>query len=51
MLLIAIANRTSSVPATARAVQMETWYASPAGSNSISAPITNVTAPATASAP
>ena len=39
------------MPAIASAVQSDTWYAGPAGSNSISAPITNVTAPASVSAP
>ena len=42
---------STSVPAIASAVQSETWYAGPAGSNSISAPITNVIAPASVSAP
>ena len=47
----AIPNSSASVSAIASATWIETWYASPAGSNSISAPITNVTAPATARAP
>jgi hypothetical protein len=44
-------KRNISVPAIASATGSDTWYASPAGSNSISAPITNMTAPATESAP
>ena len=38
-------NSSASVSAIASATWIETWYASPAGSKSISAPITNVTAP------
>ena len=44
-------SRSASVPAIASATGSDTWYASPAGSKSISAPITNVIAPASASAP
>ena len=39
------------MPAIVIATGRETWYMSPAGSKSSSAPITNVIAPASASAP
>ena len=40
-----------SVPAIAIATGIDTWYASPAGSKRMSAPRTNMTAPATVKAP
>ena len=39
------------MPAIATATGSETWYASPAGSKSINAPMTKVIAPARESAP